>query len=62
MANGSEQQIRQLEKNDWTSEGGGDFFLLKYKIEGDTLPTVDGKIHYLDDKRTCVIPVKEQGS
>ena len=23
-----------------------------------TFPTVDGKIHYLDDKRTCVIPVK----
>jgi len=24
----------------------------------ETFPTVDGKIHYLDDKRTCVIPVK----
>jgi RNA polymerase sigma-70 factor (ECF subfamily) len=24
----------------------------------DTFPKVDGKIHYLDDKRTCVIPVK----
>jgi hypothetical protein len=23
-----------------------------------TFPTVDGKIHYLDDKRTCVVPVK----
>jgi len=23
-----------------------------------TFPTIDGKIHYLDDKRTCVIPVK----
>jgi hypothetical protein len=24
----------------------------------ETFPKVDGKIHYLDDKRTCVIPVK----
>ena len=24
----------------------------------ETFPTVDGKIHYLDDQRTCVIPVK----
>jgi len=24
----------------------------------ETFPTVDGKIHYLEDKRTCVIPVK----
>jgi hypothetical protein len=24
----------------------------------ETFPTMDGKIHYLDDKRTCVIPVK----
>jgi len=23
-----------------------------------TFPTIDGKIHYLDDKRTCVVPVK----
>ncbi len=23
-----------------------------------TFPTIDGKIHYLDDKRTCVAPVK----
>lgn len=23
-----------------------------------TFPTIDGKIHYLDDKRTCAIPVK----
>ena len=23
-----------------------------------TCPTRDGKIHYPDDKRTCVIPVK----
>ena len=24
----------------------------------ETFPKVNGKIHYLDDKRTCVIPVK----
>jgi hypothetical protein len=24
----------------------------------ETYPSVDGKIHYLEDKRTCVIPVK----
>ena len=24
----------------------------------ETFPTVDGKIHYLDDQRTCAIPVK----
>ena len=24
----------------------------------ETFPSVDGKIHYLDDQRTCVIPVK----
>ena len=24
----------------------------------ETFPKVDGKIHYLDDKRTCVVPVK----
>jgi RNA polymerase sigma-70 factor (ECF subfamily) len=23
-----------------------------------TFPTIEGKIHYLDDKRTCVVPVK----
>jgi hypothetical protein len=23
-----------------------------------TFPTIDGKVHYLDDKRTCVVPVK----
>jgi len=23
-----------------------------------TFPTIDAKIHYLDDKRTCVVPVK----
>ena len=23
-----------------------------------TFPTIDGKIRYLDDKRTCVVPVK----
>lgn len=26
----------------------------------DTFPEVTGKIHYLDDKRTCVLPVKLQ--
>jgi len=23
-----------------------------------TFPTIEGKIHYLDDRRTCVVPVK----
>lgn len=23
-----------------------------------TFPTIHGKVHYLDDKRTCVVPVK----
>jgi len=28
------------------------------QVSAETFPEFNGKIHYLDDKRTCVIPVK----
>jgi RNA polymerase sigma-70 factor (ECF subfamily) len=28
------------------------------QISGETFPKRQGEIHYLDDKRTCVMPVK----
>jgi len=28
------------------------------KVSNETFPIITGKIHYLDDKRTCVAPVK----
>ena len=30
------------------------------QVSDDTFPEMDGDIHYLDDKRTCVFPVKLQ--
>jgi RNA polymerase sigma-70 factor (ECF subfamily) len=31
------------------------------QVSDETFPESNGKIHYLDDKRTCVIPVKLEG-